>query len=195
MRMTFLPNSPSSSDDAIPFDIATLHRMLELPGGTTTLAQLLDYTLGFLVQHGEAERGAILVPRMGALIVEAIQPADSAMALGQPAEAAGNVIMDVSAVSQAALTRQIVHSTPGTGASPGTARETLCLPLVYQGRLHGVAYLVHRDAAGWSAQRVEQLQLIAGQAALQLNIFRLEGELQVLRTSVDQATAHMVTVT
>ena len=161
----------------VALDAVTVLRAAQAISGEILLDRLLGRLLRIVLESAGAQRGVLLLLRDGPLRVEAtitLDPDAVRIGLRVPLEAAAD--LPASIVRFVERTREPVVLGGAAGderfagdpyVAAGAARSILCLAMLHQGRLVGVLYLEHRDAAGaFGPARLDLCQLLVTQAAI-----------------------------
>jgi GAF domain-containing protein len=165
-------------------DAALVVRAAQTIAGELDLPVIIESLVKIVLENAGAQRGALLLGRGEQLFAEAtfgVEP--STFSLGPSAALTERTDLPQSLILYVARICEIVaidDARAGTqfAGDPYIAasqpRSVLCLPLLHQGRLSGVLYLEHRDAAGaFNTVRVELFRLLSSQAAIAIENARL----------------------
>ncbi|WOD13684.1 PAS domain S-box protein [Paraburkholderia kirstenboschensis] len=151
--------------------------------------KLIESLLRTAIEHAGADRGLLIVPRDGELLIqaEAKTSGSSVAVILQETRASADTLPE-SVVRYAARTGEIVilddTSVPGPHSTDQyigaqIVNSVLCLPLIKQGALVALLYLENRLAPGvFTPGRISVLKVIASQAAISLENSSLYHELQ-----------------
>ena len=142
------------------------------------------------LEHAGAQRGALLLPGEGGLLIRAEATSDHGTLTVRlregPARAddlAESVVQYVARTQESVILDDASVPNPfsGDGYIHRThARSILCLPLIKQGRLVAVLYLENHLAPGvFTPARIAVLQVLAPQAAMALENSRLYRDLEL----------------
>jgi predicted ATPase/GAF domain-containing protein/anti-anti-sigma regulatory factor len=195
---TITATSAGSLSTAL-FDVMAVVRTMAAVMSEIVLEKLLEKLMAIVLENAGAQRAILLLPRDGALSVEAMIAVDTGDALvgsRVPAEASSELAMTV--VRYASRTRELVvlgAVTPQRFASdPYLAtrrpKSVLGLPMVHQGRLTGVLYLENNalyDA--FTPARLELLRLLASQAAIAIENALLYARVQGMSETLARQVA------
>jgi predicted ATPase/transcriptional regulator with GAF, ATPase, and Fis domain len=162
-------------------DIATVAKASSALASELVLADFLRTLVRIAVENAGAERGWFLHEQDGRLVVEGEGPADGAAG---PSRAVVNYVRatrQVVVLSDAASDERFAGDPQIAAARP---RSVLCVPLVHQGALGGILYLVNDQVCGaFTGERVRVMTILSSQAAVCLENARLyEG----MRQEVDR---------
>ncbi|HET7291745.1 MAG TPA: sigma 54-interacting transcriptional regulator [Vicinamibacteria bacterium] len=174
-------------EEAPSFDVKSVTKAAHALSGEIVLEELLRRLMRIALENAGAERGFLLHEQEGQLVIEAQAGVD-----GQDVSLPGSLPLD----EPATLSRAVVQFVRKTltsvvvgdatrderfAADPYVAkarpRSILCIPLVHQGTLGGILYLENSLAKdAFTADRIEVLDVLAGQAAISLENARLYRE-------------------
>jgi PAS domain S-box-containing protein len=180
-------------------DLATVVNVSHAISAEIMLDRLVQRIMTIAIESAGAQRGLLIVPREGELVVEAdaVATASGVEVRISPA-AASSQLAPVSILRYVARTLEsVVLSDASQGPGPYVddayvratqARSVLCVPLVKQARLIGVLYLENNLLAQvFTPRRIASLDLVASQAAISLENARLHGELRTAQSDLRDA--------
>jgi len=180
-------STPSTGQDVAAFDIATVIKVTQALAQEVHLERLLDRMLRLIIENAGAQRGVLLVAEGERWQVAAEAGVDeTARVLLAGAGELGGVperIINYVVHSQESLVLDDARRDP-TYANDPYVRERqpqslLCLPLVNQGQLAGLAYLEHTLSAGvFTPKRLALLKMLSAQMAIALDNARLYTHLE-----------------
>ena len=186
-----LPESrPTISEHLEHLELATVLKALQAVSGEIVPERLIETLLRMSLEHAGAERGALLLPGEGGLLIRAEATSDHGTLTVRlregPARAddlAESVVQYVARTQESVILDDASVPNPfsGDGYIHRThARSILCLPLIKQGRLVAVLYLENHLAPGvFTPARIAVLQVLAPQAAMALENSRLYRDLEL----------------
>ncbi|MFL5347170.1 MAG: AAA family ATPase [Hyalangium sp.] len=173
-------SSTSSSGGAV-LELSSMMKAAQAISGEIMLDRLVQSLLSIMVENAGAQRGLLLLDKDGQLVIKAEWAAGQSEVIERTETSIGE--------SDGPLSSSIVHYAVRTGESVVLANATqaglftkdpyvirhrpksvLCAPLLNQGKLLAVIYLENNLTAGaFTADRLEVLQLLSGQAALSIH--------------------------
>ena len=174
---------------AAALDLTAVVRAAQAIAEELALDRLLDRLLRIVIENAGAGRGALVLPRDGTWVVEAKAAAD---------DAAAGVLMAVAIEDATTVSAGIVNFVARTAETVLLDRASaegqfvndphvrtqgtlsvLCAPLLNRGKLSAILYLENNLAAGaFTADRLELVRLLSGQAAIAIDHARLYAELE-----------------
>ena len=173
---------------AAELDLATVVKTSQAVRGETGLDNLIETLMVIALEHAGADRGLLILPRSGELLVEAEASArgDAGISVGRchgPArhpEVPETLVHYVSRAQEAVL----LGDARGPHAFDSDAywrerqpRSVACIPLVKQAELVGLLYLENQLTAHvFTSSRIGVLTLLASQAATSIANASLEEE-------------------
>ena len=170
-------------------DLATVLKVSQAVSGEVVLEKLVETLLRTAIEYAGAQRGLLLVPRSGELLIRAeanISGSSVQVRLCEMALAATE--LPESVVHYAARTRESVMLDDASAQNPFSAdeyfrqkraRSVLCLPLIKRGALVALLYLENSlTSHAFTPERVAVLRVLASQAAMSLETSRLYQELR-----------------
>ncbi len=170
-------------------DLATVIKVSQAVSSEIVPEKLIESLLHTAIEYAGADRGLLILPRDGELLIQAqAQTCGSSVSVSLRETPVAADELPESVVRYAARTREIVilddtsvpgpHSTDQYIAAHGV-RSVLCLPLTKQGALVALLYLENRLAPGvFSPGRISVLKVLASQAAISLENSSLYGEIR-----------------
>lgn len=170
-------------------DLATVLHAAQSIASEIVLDRLLEQVLRLVAANAGAQRGFLLLDRDGTLTIEAsitVNPDVVQVGLGIPLEKSSELAHSI--VQLVAHTREaLVLSNASTDSRYASdpyvlsrkPKSLLCLALKVRGRLSGVLYLENNVAEDtFTADRIELLRLLSGQAATAVENAILYGRLK-----------------
>jgi predicted ATPase/GAF domain-containing protein len=163
----------------VDLDYLTLLKSSQAISGEMLLPRLVELLLKTMMEHAGAQRGLLLLERRGRLSVVAESDVDRGTVTLHEEEATEDMDRLSSAVVHYAartetpvvlddaLREGMFRSDPYVVTRK--PRSVLCVPILYQGRVLGVAYLENnRMSHVFTSVRLEIVKLLAGQAAISI---------------------------
>jgi predicted ATPase/GAF domain-containing protein len=164
-------------------DYLMLLKSSQAISGEMFLPRLLERLLKTTLEHAAAQRGVLILERRGRLFLEAEADVDSgpaALTRPEPLEDADTLCRAI--VRYVARTERpvILADAAREGLFVNDdyvvnhqLKSVMCTPILYQGRLLGIAYLENnRVSHVFTDARLEIVNLLAGQAAISIAIAR-----------------------
>lgn len=169
----------TGSASAGVLDLTSVVKASQALSSEIVLEKLLSKLIRILIENAGAQKGVLLFPQGGELIIEAECEA------GKPAR---NVLQSLPARTSRDLPQTVVNyvaracetvlleNAPidrrfghDTYIQRNQVRSILCQPVLHQGKLTAVLYLENQTSIGaFTPQRVEMLNLLSAQAAVSL---------------------------
>ena len=185
-----LESRPTIREHIEHLELATVLNALQAVSGEIVPERLIETLLRMSLEHAGAERGVLLLPGEGGLLIRAEATSDRGTLTVRlregPARAddlAESVVQYVARTQESVILNDASVPNPfsGDGYIHRThARSILCLPLIKQGRLVAVLYLENHLAPGvFTPARIAVLQVLAPQAAMALENSRLYRDLEL----------------
>ncbi len=170
-------------------DLATVLEVSQAVAGEIVLDKLVETLLRTALEHAGAERGLLILPRGGELLIQAeANTSGSSVTVSLRETLVSASELPESVVRYAARTQENVILDDAAAPNPFSsdryirarrARSVLCVPLVKQAALVALLYLENNLAAGvFTAGRITVLKMLASEAAMSLDRSRLYRELQ-----------------
>ncbi|MEM8640075.1 MAG: AAA family ATPase [Cyanobacteria bacterium P01_G01_bin.54] len=206
------PTAATTAHSSSHLDIATLIKASQSITSEIVLSQLLTQLMRVLLENAGAQAGCLILATAGELRIEAAVTEKGAIEVLQALPLDGVKpddhipLLSAAIVNYVARTHECVVLNDACREGPFTnqaylqncqVKSVLCVPLVNRGQLRGVVYLENNLALGaFTADRVELVQLLSGQAAISLENARfyqtLEGKVAE-RTEQLAAANHEIT--
>ncbi len=170
-------------------DLATVIRVSQAISGEIVLEKLVETLLRTAIEHAGAERGLLVLPRGGELVIHAEANTSGNSVRVHLREAPSSAAeLPESVVRYAARTQESVILDDASARNPFSsddylrhrrARSVLCLPLVKHAALVALLYLENNLAPNvFTPGRIAVLKLLASEAAMSFDNSRLYRELQ-----------------
>ena len=187
LRTTRSSTSTGATDSIL--DFSSVLKAQQALSGEIVLSKLLSRLIHILIENAGAQRGAFLMEDHGTLFLEAeseYRANEVALRESIPLEQTRN--LPRSLINYVARTAQPLVLDQATadetfGADPfiqgHNIKSVLCVPLLHQGKLAGIAYLENNLSAGaFTPERLEVVQALASQAAISVENARLYMDLE-----------------
>ncbi|HKP59744.1 MAG TPA: histidine kinase [Polyangiales bacterium] len=160
-------------------DYRLLVKSSQAISGEILLPRLVEKLLKTMIEHAGAQRGLLLLERQGELSVEAeadIDHAEVELLKGESLEESDRLCHAIVHYSARLEKPVVLHDASrdeqfadDAYLKRRQARSVLCTPVLYQGKLLGLAYLENnRMSHVFTATRVELVGLLAAQAAISI---------------------------
>ncbi|CAN7602735.1 AAA family ATPase [Pararhizobium sp. LjRoot255] len=185
------PSSGSKRTIGAPIeqlDLATVIKVSQAISGEIILEKLIDTVLRTAIEQAGAERGLLILSRVGEsrIAAEATTPGDAVVVQVRD-EFVTAIALPESVLHYVLRTNESVVLGDAMAQNPFSAdpyifthhaRSILCMPLLNQGQLTGVLYLENNLAPRvFAPTRIAVLKLLASQAAISLENTRLYRDL------------------
>ncbi|MBD2041890.1 AAA family ATPase [Microcoleus sp. FACHB-672] len=170
-------------------DIATALKASQAISGEIILDKLLSSLMKILMENAGAQKGYLVLPSQGNLLVEAsgsISNEQVTVLQSIPLETCGGLSEAI--INYVARTKESVvlddaaqegQFTKESYIQNNQIKSILCVPLINQGQLISIVYLENNLTAGaFTPERVELLQLLSGQAAISIQNSKLYTEVR-----------------
>lgn len=163
-------------------DLDSLIKASQTISGEVMLARLLDRLLGIVIENAGAQRGVLLLPRDGELVVQAegsVTSDEVSVLMAVPMDSpSGMALVPASVVRAAQRTLEPVvlddaQRDERFGSDPYVmqrgSRSVLCQPILNQGAFAGILYLENDLLpAAFTPERCRLLALLSGQIAVSI---------------------------
>ncbi|PSR19071.1 serine/threonine protein kinase [filamentous cyanobacterium CCP3] len=191
----------SSTSGLQGFDLATVMKASQALSKEIVLSDLLTTLMQIVLENAGAETGLLLLETAGQLVVKASGTVgEGAIAIHQsdPAEDADPAlplsVVNYVARTQTALVLNDAHQEDLFASDPymrlRQPKSMLCAPILHQGKLTGMLYLENNLTTGaFTQDRLEILQLLAGQAAISIENARLYADLEEANRTLEANVA------
>jgi predicted ATPase/signal transduction histidine kinase/tRNA A-37 threonylcarbamoyl transferase component Bud32 len=187
---TRIPSSTqtSTSSHAQVLDMASMLKATQAISSEMVLDSLLEKLLQIALQNTGAERGFLVLPRQGQLVIAAASGTGKSVDLPPESPLTGSDRLSAGIVQYVARTMEpvVLADAARQGSfqtdpyvSRRKLRSVLCAPMLNQGQLVGVIYLENNlTTDAFTPQRLEVVDLLTSQAAISIVNARLYGELE-----------------
>jgi C4-dicarboxylate-specific signal transduction histidine kinase len=187
-------------------DLATVLRASQAISEEVSLDRVLEQVMRSVLENSGASKGVLVLFDDGEAHVDAELRVDAgftrhaAVPLAEcPTLLPLSVVRYVERTGEVVIVEDVTRDVKFAWDSYVTAtacRSVLCMPLHEQQRLSGVLYLENRLVSGaFTAERIEVLRLLAGQAAISIDNAKLYEDLngltRDLESLVDERTAEL----
>jgi predicted ATPase/signal transduction histidine kinase/GAF domain-containing protein/tRNA A-37 threonylcarbamoyl transferase component Bud32 len=198
------PTTTGSTSNGSVLDLATVMKASQAISGEIELEQLLNSLMKILIENAGAQRGCLILDSAGTWMIKAVDEVISGVD-GNP------TIVSTTQIPQSILIDghvpvSIIHYVERTKESVvlhdaiqdqnfsndpyiqlHQTRSILCTPLLNQGQLKGIVYLENATTVGaFTTDRLEVIQLLAGQAAIALTNAKLYAEIRAREDQLSQ---------
>ncbi|MGG6238368.1 AAA family ATPase [Nodosilinea sp. AN01ver1] len=186
------------------FDLATVMKASQALSKEIVLSDLLTTLMQIVLENAGAETGLLLLETAGQLVIKASgQVGEGAIAVHQsdPDDSADSTtpalplsVVNYVARTRAALVLNDAHEEDLFASDPYVRarqpKSVLCAPILHQGKLTGMLYLENNLTTGaFTPDRLEILQLLAGQAAISIENARLYADLEEANRTLEANVA------
>lgn len=180
-------------------DLASVLQASQAIAGEIVLDKLLITLVQILVHNAGAQLGHLLLNREGRLLIEASYDGESEHhevlhsqpIAGQLPETIINYVLRTQASVVLRQANQDTRFALDPYIQTRQPQSILCAPLLNQGQLSGILYLENNLTTGaFTADRLEVLQLLSGQAAIAIDNARLYTHLEQKVDERTQALSH-----
>ena len=184
----------TTSNSSINLDLTTFMKASQAIAREIVLSKLLAQLIKVLLENTGAQSCFLILETEGELLIEAETWADGKITVLQSmplefVQSDGSLpLLSSAVINYAARTRESVvlddaqhegNFTTQPYIQNFQVKSVLCVPLVNQGQLRGVAYLENNLTTGaFTRERVEIVQLLSGQAAIAISNAQLYSQLQ-----------------
>ncbi len=175
--------------DSVVLDLVTVIKASQALAGEIELEHLLKKMIRIVIENAGAQRGALILERARAWVIEAHGDVDSPdINVLQALDLRTYALVSPVLVDYVVRTRErIVLDDAATDGNfmhdpyiqHNNIKSVMCFPLVNQGQLNGIVYLENNLTTGaFTTERVELLNLLAAQMAVSLNNATLYSHLE-----------------
>ena len=178
----------STDQNARILDFASVIKASQTIAGEIVLDTLLSRLMETLIENAGAERGVLLLDRVGQWLIEAEGSIHhdtrvlQSTPLSESATIPRSVVNYVMHTCESVVLNDAVESIQfgqDTYITTHYPRSVLCTPLLYQGKMTGLLYLENRQTVGaFTTDRLEVLNLLHGHIAISIENAHLYTEVQ-----------------
>lgn len=181
----------STTESGDTLDLSTFIKSSQAITSEIVLSQLLAQLIIILLENTGAQSGFLILTTGDELRIEAEAQADGSVTVLQSiplSPEADDQLLSAAIVNYVARTLESVVLNDARSEGDFTTqayiqdfqvKSVLCVPLVNQGQLRGVAYLENNLIVGaFTQERVEIVQLLSGEAAIAINNAQLYSQLR-----------------
>lgn len=174
---------------ATTLDVQSVLKASQAIAGEIVLDKLLTKLMRIVIENAGAQRGIFILEKDGQLVIEAegtIERDEVVVLQSFPVEERSD--LPAAIIRYVQRTKETVVLGDTTGETVLTAdpyitqkqpKSALCVPLMRQGKLTGIAYLENNlTADAFTADRLEVLNLLAAEAAISIENARLYKSLE-----------------
>ncbi|PSB51945.1 serine/threonine protein kinase [filamentous cyanobacterium Phorm 6] len=206
--------STSSSHSSL-LDLTTVLKASQALAGEIVLDRLLEKLMKIAIENAGAQKGFLLMPKSGKLVIQAAASVQSAdIAVEQCPTVAPGEVLPMTVINYVERTHSDVLLSEATKEGLFTqdsyikrqkVRSALCTPILNQSKLVGILYLENNlTSEAFSPGRLEILKMLSSQAAISLenavlvaNLSAAKEELedysQTLEVKVEERTQELKT--
>jgi predicted ATPase/signal transduction histidine kinase/tRNA A-37 threonylcarbamoyl transferase component Bud32 len=182
-------NATISTSGGVVLDLNTVVKASQAIVGEIEIARLLARMMRIVIENAGAQRGALILERQGAWVIEAQGDVDNPQVdVLQGLDPQVSTTLAAGIVYYVARTRDSVvlnaAAVDGQFSDDPYIRQQkikslLCVPLINQGQVSGILYLENNLVAGaFTPGRVELLRLLSAQMAMALDNARVYASLE-----------------
>lgn len=206
--------STSSSHNSL-LDLTTVLKASQALASEIVLERLLEKLMKIAIENAGAQKGFLLMPKSGKLVIQAAASVQSAdIAVEQCPTVAPGEVLPMTVINYVERTHSDVLLSEATKEGLFTqdsyikrqkVRSALCTPILNQSKLVGILYLENNlTSEAFSTTRLEILKMLSSQAAISLenavlvaNLSAAKEELedysQTLEVKVEERTQELKT--
>lgn len=192
----------STSTRTEQLDLATIIKATEAISSELVLDQLLDRLLHIILENAGAQKGCIVLDRVGELFIEVADTnQDASEVIVEAIPLAHSQDFPLSILNYVARTQQAIVSIDAAIESICTndpyviehrPKSLLCTPILYQGKFIGLVYLENNLVKGaFTHDHLETVKILMGQAAIAIENARLFTCIQEKATELEQSEARL----
>ncbi|MCY7382400.1 MAG: AAA family ATPase [Microcoleus sp. CAN_BIN18] len=212
--ITSTNTSTSSSHNSL-LDLTTVLKASQALASEIVLERLLEKLMKIAIENAGAQKGFLLMPKSGKLVIQAAASVQSAdIAVEQCPTVAPGEVLPMTVINYVERTHSDVLLSEATKEGLFTqdsyikrqkVRSALCTPILNQSKLVGILYLENNlTSEAFSTTRLEILKMLSSQAAISLenavlvaNLSeakeQLEDYSQTLEVKVEERTQELKT--
>jgi len=184
---TISSQTPAGTNEVL--ELTSVMKASQAISSEIVLDRLVHSLLEIMLENAGGRRGFLLLLRDGRLVIEAECALDQREALVKGTTLSENESrMSVAIVNYVARTGETIvlsdaavsgHFTKDPFVMRAAPKSILCAPIANQGKITGVIYLENNLTEGaFTAERLEVLRLLSGQAALSIHNAKLYATLE-----------------
>ncbi|MCW6050862.1 AAA family ATPase [Lyngbya sp. CCAP 1446/10] len=170
-------------------DIATVMKASQAISGEILLDKLLSSLMKILLENAGAQRGSLILPSQGKLLIEAEGRIDDdlvtvlqSISVENCQEISSSIVNYVARTQESVVLDDAVRSGQFTNdpyIQKNQPKSILCVPLINQAQIVSIVYLENNLTAGaFTPERVELLKVLSGQAAISIQNSKLYTEVR-----------------
>jgi predicted ATPase/class 3 adenylate cyclase len=180
-------------------DIASIFKASQAISGEIMLDRLLARLTRIAIENAGAQRGCLILEQQGEWAIEAaIDDEEIAVMQSLPLDTTrdGIPLLPLAVVHYVAHTQEAIVLNDARDAGEFASdryivsvqpKSVLCVPLINQGKLHGIIYLENNLSTGaFTADRLEFLNLLSAQAAISIENARLYSNITALNRAYER---------
>ncbi len=170
-------------------DLKSVMKASQAISGQIVLDELLKKLMEIVIENAGAQRGCLILEKDGKWVIEAEGTADlkdmttlQAIEIEESDAVCPSIVRYVVRSHESIVLDDAAQKGPFVGdpyVKRNQTKSVLCIPLLNRGRLSGILYLENNLAADtFTPERIEVLEVLAGQAAIALENARLYQQAQ-----------------
>ena len=170
--------STSSSHSSL-LDLTTVLKASQALASEIVLDRLLEKLMKMAIENAGAQKGFLLMPKSGKLVIQAAASVDSSdIAVEQCPTVVPGSVLPITVINYVERTHSDVVLSEATREGLFTddpyikkqqVRSALCIPILNQSKLVGILYLENNlTSEAFSPTRLEVLKMLSSQAAISL---------------------------
>ncbi|MFM9265252.1 AAA family ATPase [Tychonema sp. BBK16] len=170
-------------------DITAVMKASQAISGEILLEKLLSNLMRILIENAGAQRGYLILPSQGKLLIEAEGRIDDelvtvlqSISVENCQELASAIVNYVARTQERVVLDDAVRSRQFTNdpyIRKNQPKSILCVPLINQSQIVSIVYLENNLTAGaFTPERVELLKVLSGQAAISIQNSKLYTEVR-----------------
>ncbi|MCL1465033.1 AAA family ATPase [Argonema galeatum] len=178
-------------------DIATVTKASQAISGEILLDKLLSSLMKILMENAGAQRGSLILPSQGKLLIEAEGKIDDdlvtvlqSIPVENCQEISSAIVNYVARTQESVVLDDAVREGQFTNdpyIQKNQPKSILCVPLINQSQLVSIVYLENNLTAGsFTPERVDLLKVLSGQAAISIQNSKLYTEVRENETRLAQ---------
>ncbi|WP_293133091.1 ATP-binding sensor histidine kinase [Microcoleus sp. bin38.metabat.b11b12b14.051] len=169
----------TSSSHSSSLDLTTVLKASQALASEIVLEKLLEKLMKIAIENAGAQKGFLLMPKSGKLVIQAAASVESSdIAVQQCPTFAPGSVLPITVINYVERTHSDVVLSEATKEGIFTqdsyikrqqVRSALCLPILNQSKLVGILYLENNlTSEAFSPGRLEVLKMLSSQAAISL---------------------------
>ncbi|MCL1474080.1 AAA family ATPase [Argonema antarcticum] len=186
-KNTKTTTSVTTTSSGSNLDITTVTKASQAISGEILLDKLLSSLMKILIENAGAQRGSLIWPSQGKLLIEAEGTIDDdlvtvlqSIPVEHCQEISSSIVNYVARTQESVVLDDAVQSGQFTNdpyIQKNQPKSILCVPLINQSQIISIVYLENNLTAGvFTPERVELLKVLSGQAAISIQNSKLYTE-------------------